>query len=422
MKKLLMPLFSALIFATAGAQQRAEIQAYIDKYKQVAIDEMVRAKIPASITIAQGILESSAGTSVLSRKSNNHFGIKCKEDWTGGKYYHDDDRPQECFRVYSSVNESYADHSDFLVTRPRYAPLFQLPVTSYKYWAFGLKEAGYATNPKYATMLIGYIEDYKLFELDQTGVALIEEKAKVIAKTSEPQPLEAEVSSKVVVTDVKPEVKTHESHPVTVIESKTSGISREEFTVNGLRALKAQANEDPFKAAYEYNIDYSSVMSYNDMVTGDRFREGQYIFLQPKKSRGAESTYTVLAGENMHDIAQKTGVKVYDLYNKNAMKMNDQPRTGEVLNLQARRSAPPQTMTYAEYLKAQSKTSNGVELGMNELSKQRMITNAGEYQVQKSDTLYSIARKFNTSVEELKQINKLETSELQPGQTLVVGQ
>jgi LysM repeat protein len=221
-----------------------------------------------------------------------------------------------------------------------------------------------------------------------------------------------------VVSDVKPEVKVHEHHqPVVVTETKTTAATtREEYNVNGLRALKAQANEDPFKAAYDYSIDYSNILSYNDMVTGDRFAEGEYIFLQAKKVRGAEPTYTVQAGESMRDIAQKTGVKVYDLYSKNAMKMNDQPRTGEIINLQARRNAPPRTMTYAEYLK--NKPANTTEVGTLQFSQ----PNNSAYQVQKSDTLYSIARKFNTSVEQLKQINNLETSDLQPGQTLVVGQ
>jgi len=167
--------------------------------------------------------------------------------------------------------------------------------------------------------------------------------------------------------------------------------------------------------AYEYNIDYSNILSYNDMVSGDQFKEGEYIFLQAKKSRGAEATYVVQVGESMRDVAKKTGMKVYDLYARNAMQMNDQPRTGENLNLQAKRNQPPRTMTYAEYLKQQSKPDNSTQ----SQSAPIRINNSG-YQVQKSDTLYSIARRFNTSVEELKQINNLETSELKPGQTLVV--
>lgn len=419
-------LFSSALVLLATAQQKADILKYIEQYKQAAIDEMVRSRVPASITLAQGILESSAGTSTLSRNSNNHFGIKCKEEWTGDKYYHDDDKPQECFRVYSNARESFADHSDFLLTRPRYAPLFELPITSYRYWAYGLKEAGYATNPKYASMVIGYIEDYKLYELDKLGVAMIEEKEKLMKQPEIAEPVMAKVETKVVVTDVK----NKEPHKQIVTEVKNTETGRQEFVVNGVRAVKAFANEDPFKIAFEYNIDYSNVMMYNDMTTGDRFKEGEYVFLQSKRTRGADATYTVEAGESMHDISQKTGVKMRELYLKNSMKMNDQVYAGETISLQEKRSTAPQTMTYYEYLKAQSKTAqskNAVAVSavtanndVPNLPGTSILQNASEYQVQKSDTLYSIAKKFNTSVEQLKTLNNLEASELKAGQTLVV--
>ncbi len=418
----LFSLLSGLLFLGANAQQKQDIVLYIQKYKQIAIEEMVRSRIPASITMAQGILESGAGTSVLSRNSNNHFGIKCKEDWTGGKYYHDDDKPQECFRVYNDPAESFADHSDFLLTRPRYAPLFQLSITSYKYWAYGLKEAGYATNPKYAQLLIGYIEEYKLADLDAMGVAMIEEREKLMAKGPVSEPvLASNTTTKIVVEDVKP--KEHHQHKE--VAANTANVSsetkkedtkaREEFTVNGLRALKAQGNEDPFKIAYEYNIDYAYIMQYNDLATGERFKDGEYIYLQNKRSRGEDVSYTVKAGESMRDIAQKTGIKMRELYAKNNMHMNDQVYAGESISLQTKRAVTPRTMTYAEYLKLQTKMA--ADQAKNT---QPVITNTNTYQVQKSDTLYSIARKYNTSVEELKVKNNLEGTELKPGQTLVI--
>ena len=416
MKKTLIPLFASLSFLYSTAQQKQDVLKYIEQYKQAAIDEMVRSKVPASITLAQGILESSAGTSVLSRNSNNHFGIKCKEEWTGGKYYHDDDKPQECFRVYKNVRESFADHSDFLLTRPRYAPLFQLPVTSYKYWAYGLKEAGYATNPKYASIVIGYIEDYKLYELDNTGLSMIETKEKMMQQPEVTEPMTAHVTSKVVVT----EAKNKEPHHQIITEVKNAETGRQEFVVNGIRAIKAQSNEDLFKIAFEYNIDFSFIMSYNDLTTGDRFKEGENIFLQNKKTRGADAIYTVQKGESMHDISQKTGVKLRELYSKNAMKLNDQAYAGETLNLQEKRGEPPLTMTYYEYLKTQSKTSQSQNLVPVDGPNNSIAINTSEYQVQKSDTLYSIAKKFNTSVEQLKNINNLETAELKPGQKIVV--
>ena len=418
MKSILSSLFATLLVTSVFAQQKQDILNYIARYKQVAIDEMVRAKIPASITLAQGILETSAGKSPLSKNANNHCGIKCKEEWTGDKYYHDDDRPQECFRVYEHAEASYADHSDFLLTRPRYAPLFQLPVTSYKYWAYGLKEAGYATNPKYASILIGYIEEYQLAEFDKLGVAKIEEKEKLMKQPETVEPMTAQVSSRIVVTDVKNK-EPHHKQIVTEVKNPETG--RQEFVVNGLRAVKAQGSEDPFKVAYEYNIDYSFIMQYNDMNTGDRFKDGEFVFLQNKKMRGADATYTVLAGESMHDVSQKTGVKMRELYTKNLMKMNEQAFAGEPISLQEKKSAPPHVMSYAEFLSVQNRNNSTASLqNKSRTNAKSAIVNDSEYHVQQSDTLYSIAEKFNTSVEELRAINKLESTDLKAGQTLVV--
>lgn len=413
-------LFSTVVFA----QQKQQILDYIEQYKQAAIDEMVRAKIPASITLAQGILETGAGTSPLSKNANNHFGIKCKEEWKGGKYYHDDDRPQECFRVYSNARESYTDHSDFLLTRPRYAPLFQLPITAYKYWAYGLKEAGYATNPNYAKILISYIEEYKLYEYDQIGVAMIEGKEKLLAKnetTAKPEVKSHEAT--VIVSDVK---STTAHHKPIVAETKNTR-AREEYVVNGVRAVKAKGNEDPLAIAMEYNIDYSWILLFNDLTTADRFKDGQFIYLQNKKSRGEQATYTVQAGESMHDIAQKTGVKLRDLYYKNSMRPNDQPVAGEIISLQEKTTTAPRSMSYAEFLKRSTTTTssapqpkqNNTTAAHNSEAIQR-YGNVQHYEVQSSDTLQSIAQKFNTTVEELKQINRLSDTDLREGQRLVV--
>lgn len=422
MKKILTIFFAVVLAVSLQAQSKQDVFDYIERYKQIAIDEMVRAKIPASITLAQGILESGAGKSPLCRNSNNHFGIKCKEEWKGKKYYHDDDRPQECFRVYADPRDSYVDHSDFLLTRQWYAPLFQLPITSYKYWAYGLKEAGYATNPKYAPMLIDYIEQYGLAEYDKIGVAKIEEKDKMMKQPETGEPLQAKAESKIVVTDVRHK----EQHKKEL--QKEAG--RAEFLVNGLRAIKAEGNEDPLKVAMEYDIDYAFVMQYNDLTTGERFKEGQFVFLQPKKLRANEATYIVQPGESMHDVAQKTGIKLRELYSKNMMKPNEQAYAGEPLNLQEKKSAPPRVMSYEDFLRAQRKATqsqkaptektNAPNNTVAALTQSKIEINTSEYQVQPSDTLYSIARKFNTSVDELKQINNLEGTDVRAGQTLVV--
>lgn len=443
MRKHLTIIMFCLAPALGFCQQKQQILDYIEQYKQVAIDEMVRTKVPASITLAQGILETGAGTSPLSRDANNHFGIKCKEEWQGKKYYHDDDLPNECFRVYDDARASYADHSDFLATRPRYAPLFQLPINDYKSWAYGLKSAGYATNPSYASMLINFIEDYNLAQYDNQAIAQMDQKDLLLKKgtSTEDQPQASNNtkhhgSNDVIVTDVK----TAEPHKKAVAEEKVVRDVRQEFVVNGARALKASGNEDPFTIAFDYNIDYTWIMTFNDLSTGERFKDGEYIYLQAKKNRGADATYTVQAGESMRDISQKVGIKLRELYLRNQMKMNDQAYAGEVLNLQDKRPDPPRSMSYSDFLKAQSKTSvnssssavpdqppNDESPGSalatyRNLPRANAVANTRQYEVQQSDTLYSIARKFNTTVDDLKGMNQLDNAGIRAGQVLVIAQ
>ncbi len=425
MKFILFHLFLVLFIWSSFGQKKEDIPRYIERYKQVAIDEMVRTKIPASITLAQGIFESGAGASPLARNTNNHFGIKCKGEWSGEKYYHDDDNPQECFRVYEHAEASYADHSDFLLIRPRYMGLFQLPILSYKYWALGLKEAGYATNPKYATMLIAYIEDYKLYEFDKIGLAMIEEREYMMTQPKDDGPILVQGPAK----------SERVFHKESIAEPKKEETRRPEFIVNGLRVLKAKGNEDPFKVAFEYDIDFSSILSFNELSAGERFKDGENIFLQEKRNKGESPDYIVQTGESMRDISQKTGIKLKELYQKNSMKLNDQVYEKETISLQENKKQSPLVMTYAEYLKVQNKntTSARVQNKVHEdttvtpndkelvsSTSQERVTNTSEYQVQQSDTLYSIAKKFNTSVEKLKVINNLETTDLKAGQTIVV--
>lgn len=164
MRRLLPILFLAALLPVAAFAD--EKDRYIEKWAATAVREMQRSGIPASITLAQGLVESRAGLSDLAKEGNNHFGIKCHSGWTGGRMYHDDDAKGECFRVYDSAEESFRDHSDFLTGRQRYAALFRLDITDYKGWAEGLRKAGYATSPSYASQLIKVIEDYKLYEYD----------------------------------------------------------------------------------------------------------------------------------------------------------------------------------------------------------------------------------------------------------------
>lgn len=420
-----------MFFAQAAIAQNAQsIQEYIQQYKQIALEEMVRSKIPASITLAQGIHESNCGKSPLAKNANNHFGIKCKEEWSGKKYYHTDDAPNECFRVYEHAEASYSDHSEFLTTRTRYSDLFLLKITDYKSWAYGLKAAGYATNPQYPVILINLIEDYKLYEYDQRGLAMMEEKDRNNATASSKN----KNNSTVIISDAAPEKEPKHHHTKVEREQHQAGIEtkpeekkeREEFLLNGIRTTKAVGNEDPLKVAMEYNVDYSFVMMYNDLSTGDRFKEGENVFLQPKRAKADEESYKVLPGESMRDIAQKFGVRMKDLYVKNQMKMNDQPLAGEYIHLKDKRSDTPRTMSYADYLrKLPASNSSKEEIttrqpGRAEAAIEAPGANAEAYEVQKTDTLYSIAKKFGTTVDQIKQWNGLEDNSLSVGQKLVV--
>jgi LysM repeat protein len=469
-------LLAQVIIISAGAQQQQTQSAldYIAKYKDLAIAEMLRCKIPASVTLAQGIHESQCGKSPLAREANNHFGIKCKEEWTGKKYYKSDDAPNECFRVYEHAADSYADHSDFLITHSRYAPLFQLPITDYKSWASSLKQFGYATNPKYAQILINTIQLYNLDQYDQAGLAMMSEREKMFAPPAELASVQAAPKtitqrSSVIVSDVKPttaaKTQSHSNSITTASAKPTSETSpvakksflssvkqtaqvttqifrdapvnnapgRKEYVVNGSRALMAQGDEDPITIAIEYNLDYERVLAFNDLGKGEHFKSGEYIFLQTKKSTGSADKYQVQAGESMRDISQKFGIKLRDLYSKNAMTYteNEQVHAGETVSLRERLSSPPHTITYAQFLKTQSvskapsstvnKVTDNNTTASNNTAKP-IITSEQmtKYQVQDSDTLYSIARRFNVSVEELRAMNNLDGSSIHAGQTLVV--
>lgn len=427
-----------LLAQTIFGQVKQDIENYIAKYKDIALQEMVRCKIPASITLAQGLHESSYGKSKLSTEANNHFGIKCKDEWDGKKFYQNDDAPNECFRVYDHAEDSYADHSDFLITRPRYAELFQLPITDYKEWAQGLKACGYATNPRYAEILIKTIEDYNLAAFDQQGLAMIEAQEKQFLPASS-APAEQPVATTPEKQKPLPSAATSSAPNKHVVFAKASSTTfvtvhedatKKEFIVNGCKAIKADGTVDPLAIAYNYQIQYSQVLAFNDMNEGDKFKDGENIFLQFKRAKGSDPVYIVQPGESMRTIAQKFGVKLKDLYQKNQMVLNDQAVPGETIYLQERRPGPPRTMAYSDFLKSQTTgynntTNNTVatantsaDNGVPQITKQ---TYTGQYTVSHSDTLYSIAKKFNTTVQQLRALNNLDNTDLHPGQTLVIG-
>ena len=298
----------ALVSVTAFAQplSKTYIQ-YIETYNQLAIIQQNEHGIPASITLAQGLLESGAGQSEFARKSNNHFGIKCHE-WTGDKVYHDDDQKGECFRKYEKVLDSYEDHSLFLKNRPRYALLFTLSPTDYESWAHGLKKAGYATDPVYAFKLIALIENYELHKYD---LAKLSEKKISSNKT----PL---------VVENKPSI------------GKIGAIQQHKlFKNNRVRCVIAEYGDTYASIADEFNISESKLLNYNDLNASGQLNVGAVVYLKYKKNKASKefSTHVVSQGETMYNIAQKYAIKLEKLYKLNNIPFTQSATVGQTLKL-----------------------------------------------------------------------------------------
>ncbi len=308
MKKKLMRMRSLLLFAfIAGistvlkgqSSDRISRDEYIRTYKDLAIAEMKRSGIPASITMAQACIESGDGNSRLAKKANNHFGIKCHNDWNGKEIRHDDDKRNECFRKYNSVVESYRDHSNYLLGKSRYAFLFELDPFDYKAWARGLKKAGYATDPSYAGALIRVIEEHKLYALDREA-------------TGKPP-------------------KHHRPLPVT-------GELRDGRTVlerNRIQYIIAKHGDSFESLTAEFGKLPWELTRYNDLPANSKVDSGQVIYIQPKRNSAAPGsrTHVVKEGETMYTISQLYGIKLDKLYEKNGLAWQKDLPPGTVLQL-----------------------------------------------------------------------------------------
>jgi LysM repeat protein len=310
----------------AGAQPGADIIDYINNYKKLAMDEMIRTGIPASITLAQGIHETYAGKSELVRKSNNHFGIKCKAYWTGKKVYHDDDARGECFRKYDDPALSYRDHSDFLKSGERYAFLFNLDPEDYKGWAMGLKKAGYATNPKYGPIIIKLIEDYNLQQYTQIAMGKIPPEAEVLAVLPQPATeVPADISA-----FIKQEGPMLELAPPPAVNYPSG-----EFTINNTKVIYAKQGTSLLAIAQEYDIPLSRLLEYNDMENEEVLIKNQLVYLQRKRRTGSSEVHIVASGETLHDISQAEAIRLTSLLEYNKLQKSVQPAVGEKLYLQA---------------------------------------------------------------------------------------
>ncbi|NDV58295.1 glycoside hydrolase family 73 protein [Bacteroides sp. 519] len=300
-KRNLMPLLVCLfITSIKGFSQNTStlFENYVKKYSDIAVDEMVKYKIPASITLAQGLLESGAGQSRLATEANNHFGIKCGGDWTGPSITHTDDKRNECFRKYSNPKTSYEDHSKFLLGRPWYSNLFKLKITDYVGWAYGLKEAGYATDEKYPEKLIAIIEQYGLSKYDKYD--------------------KAQGSSPTVTPPVTP-VKSHQRYATNDV---LFIIVREGDTFESLRE--------------EFGLKKKKILKYNDLPKNYILQPNDIIYLEKKKKKAAKSNKIHVAtyNESLHDISQRYAIRLKKLYKKNKKHLETNGlRVGDTIKL-----------------------------------------------------------------------------------------
>ena len=285
-------------------------ESYIAEYSPVAVSEMYRSGIPASITLAQGILESSSGVSRLATEGRTHFGIKCHAAWKGPVIYADADALHECFRKYSSPDESYRDHSDFLRYKPRYASLFDLNLTDYKGWAYGLKAAGYATDPAYAGKLIGIIETYNLTRFDTVITPEGDSDAQEVLP---PSPAAAS----------QPERYTSGSRGTFAVS-----LAREVLQINGVPFIYSREGETYASIALQYDLFPRELASFNDdKDLSRRFGPSEKVYLSRKSSHAAKGLdkHICSEGETLRDVSQRYAVRVKQLMKYNGIKDQDAP-------------------------------------------------------------------------------------------------
>jgi LysM repeat protein len=377
-----------LFTVSAGiAQATLTPEQYVNMYKDIAIREMKRMGVPAAITLAQGILETESGNSALVKKSNNHFGIKCKNNWTAESVTHDDDAAGECFRSYKTAEDSYRDHSNFLRGGERYAFLFKYDVKDYKAWAYGLKKAGYATNPSYPLILIKHIEQYNLQQYTLEGAG---EVPNYDASKYQDDKEQKTTDAANVITD------NTEASSTTMLD-----INDQVITVNGSKCVYAGKGTSLLVVATKNNVALSKLLACNELAEDGLLMKNQYVFLEKKSKTGNSDFYVSKAGESFYDIAQLNGIQLQYLLDYNHFWGNEDLKPGTVLYLKPGVAAAKTISTPAV---APATTSNKL------------------HTVLAKEGLYGIARKYNVTVQQLKEWNSLDNEALSIGQQLIVSQ
>ncbi|MEJ7768614.1 MAG: glucosaminidase domain-containing protein [Chitinophagaceae bacterium] len=413
-------IFLCIIVVGTGAfaQKSADVLAYIDLYKQIAIKEMKRTGVPAAVKLAQGIHETEAGKSNLVVKSNNHFGIKCKSSWTGNKVYHDDDARGECFRSYSRPEESYMDHSDFLKNSPRYAFLFDLDPTDFEGWAYGLKKAGYATNIRYSQVLINIIRNYQLEDYTLIALGKLKESDHTLAANTALIPYK--------IPSIEKEQQDIE------IEGPAPSYPSGPFTINNTKVLFAHASTAWLSIADQYRLPMNRLWDFNDLEKDDDIlKSSQLVYLQRKRKVGNVAFHIVRNGEDLYDICQSEGIRYESLLELNHLNGNMQPAIGEKLYLQQPAVTPPLLMNAhkskvssngTNQPKAYTQESGIFNLQPNDVNNTETPSKA-EYTthvVYGKETLYSISKKYGVDLAKLKEWNRLNNQQLKVGQSLII--
>ncbi|TAL40373.1 MAG: LysM peptidoglycan-binding domain-containing protein [Chitinophagaceae bacterium] len=326
------------IIKTSFAQDDPVVIAYINTYRDIAISEMQRTGVPAAIKLAQGIHETEAGSSMLVKKSNNHFGIKCKTEWTGETVSHTDDAPNECFRKYNSAIDSYKDHSDFLKNSARYAQLFNLDPTDYKSWAWGLKKAGYATNTRYPQIIIKLIEDYHLEDYTLIALGKMKPSDAYFVKQEMKQD---DQTAEAKFIETKTEVSAKEPDPSTVLYKEEKGEPQTiypdgEFKINETRVIYASKGTSYLSIAEKYNLPLARVFEFNDMKEQEVVDKDQLIYIMRKRKTGNNEQHIVKTGETLFDIAQVQAIRMESLLEYNNLKPGMKPAAGTVLYLRGK--------------------------------------------------------------------------------------
>ena len=323
------------VFAEAAPKnEKTPQEIYIEQFATLAVEEMYRSGVPASITLAQGLLESRYGLSELAVKGNNHFGIKCHNNWKGGKMYHDDDRKGECFRKYPSPEQSYRDHSDFLRYRDRYKFLFDYKITDYKSWAHGLKKAGYATDPAYPSKLIKIIEDYQLYQYDSKSASFArsDRKSRKGERKADRQKTQA-------IPEQLPKSPSEIEHVEALTYEQRQDfhfpISREVYTRNGVPFVRSSEGETYADIAAANNLFLREILKFNDLDEDAALKPGTEVYLKPKRKQAVKGLekHVVESGETMRSVSQRYGIKLKNLYKMNGMADFDVPREGDIIKL-----------------------------------------------------------------------------------------